>query len=340
MPHWSTRLWRMLCVAELGCADMGADGTIGDVGEFSLIDRLTSGLASNAHVIVGPGDDTAVVNAPDGRTLVTVDILVEGRHFRRDWSTPVDIGRKAAAASLADIAAMGGTTTALVVAFAAPADLPASWAMQCMSGLAEEAALAGASIVGGDVSASDAIVISVTALGDLAGKSPVLRSGAKAGDRIALAGRVGWSAAGLAVLTRGFRSPRVLVNAHRFPEPPYAAGPLAAKAGATSMIDVSDGLIADARHIAESSDVVLSLSSATLEIPEEIRATAAAYNVDPRLWLLTGGEDHALLATFSGKKKLPVGFVEIGTVEATGDEGPGVVVDGIRDNSRGGHRHF
>ncbi len=334
------RWWPMHSVVARGCAEMGADGTIGEVGEFGLIDRLTAGLTSNAHVIVGPGDDTAIVSAPDGRTLVTVDVLVEGKHFRRDWSTAVDIGRKAAAASLADIAAMGATATALVVSFAAPADLPASWALQCMSGLAEEAALVGASIVGGDISAADSIVISVTALGDLAQAKPVLRSGAKPGDRIALAGRVGWSAAGLAVLSRGFRSPRILVNAHRFPEPPYSCGPLAAKAGATSMIDVSDGLIADARHIAEASTVVMNLSSAALEIPEEIRATAAAYNVDPRLWLLTGGEDHALLATFSGRKKLPAGFIEIGLVDAVGDDGPGVVVDGVRDNSRGGHRHF
>lgn len=319
---------------------MAADGTLGEVGEFGLIDRLTSGLTANAHVIVGPGDDTAIVSAPDGRTLVTVDILVEGRHFRRDWSTPVDIGRKAAAASLADIAAMGGTATALVIAFAAPADLPAAWAMQCMSGMSEEAALVGASIVGGDISAADSIVISVTALGDLAEAKPVLRSGAKPGDRIAVAGRVGWSAAGLAVLSRGFRSPRVLVNAHRFPEPPYAAGPLAAKSGATAMIDVSDGLIADARHVAEASGVVMSLTSTSLEVPEEMRATAAAYNVDPRLWLLTGGEDHALLATFGGRRKIPEGFTQIGVVEAVGDEGPGVVVDGVRDTSRGGHRHF
>ena len=319
---------------------MAADGTLGEVGEFVLIDRLTSGLTANDHVILGPGDDTAIVSAPDGRTLVTVDILIEGRHFRRDWSTPVDIGRKAAAASLADIAAMGGTATALVIAFAAPAELPAAWAMQCMSGMSEEAALVGASIVGGDISAADSIVISVTALGDLAEAKPVLRSGAKPGDRIAVAGRVGWSAAGLAVLSRGFRSPRVLVNAHRFPEPPYAAGPLAAKSGATAMIDVSDGLIADARHVAEASGVVMSLTSTSLEVPEEIRATAAAYNVDPRLWLLTGGEDHALLATFGGRRKIPEGFAQIGVVEAVGDEGPGVVIDGVRDTSRGGHRHF
>jgi thiamine-monophosphate kinase len=168
----------MRCVAEPGYAEVATDGTIGELGEFDLIDRLTQGLSANKHVILGPGDDTAIVSAPDGRTLVTVDILVEDRHFRRDWSTPVDIGRKAAAASLADIAAMGGVATSLVVAFAAPADLPASWAVQCMSGLAEEAALVGASIVGGDISAADSIVISVTALGDLRESTPVLRAGA------------------------------------------------------------------------------------------------------------------------------------------------------------------
>ena len=169
----------MPCAAEMGFADMATDATIGDVGEFGLIERLTKGLASNSHVVVGPGDDTAVITSPDGRTLVSVDMLVEGRHFRRDWSTPVDIGRKAAAASLADIAAMGGVATALVVAFAAPADLPAAWAMQFMGGLAEESAIVGASIVGGDISAADSIVISVTALGILAVAAPVLRSGAK-----------------------------------------------------------------------------------------------------------------------------------------------------------------
>lgn len=315
---------------------MSADGTIGQLGEFGLIDRLVSSIRESPEVVIGPGDDTALVKASALGVLITVDILIEGRHFKQDWSTPVDIGRKAVAASLADIAAMGGTATALVVGFAAPADLPSSWAMQCMSGMVEEAALVGAAIVGGDISASDSIVISVTAIGNPPAK-PVLRSGAKPGDRIALAGRVGWAAAGLAILSRGFRAPRVLVNAHRFPEPPYAAGPAAAKAGATSMIDVSDGLIADARHIAEASGVVMSLRSDALEVPEEMAAAAAANNVDPRLWLLTGGEDHALLATFSGTKKLPAGFAQIGVVE----EGePGVLVDGVRDSSRGGHRHF
>ncbi len=260
-------------------------------------------------VLVGPGDDTAVVTAPDGRVAITCDLLVEGRHFRRDWSTPIDIGRRAAAASLADVAAMGGVTTSLVVGFGAPGDLPAAWAVSCAAGIREEAALVGAHLVGGDVVESPQVVISVTALGDLQGRAPVLRSGAQPGDVVAIVGRIGWAAAGLALLSRGFRSPKVLVDAHRFPQPPYAAGPLAAESGATSMIDVSDGLVADAAHVAEASGVTIEIDTADWEIPEPMQAAASAYNVDPREWMLTGGDDHALLATFPASAALPPGFV-------------------------------
>lgn len=310
-------------------------GSLQDVGEFGLIARVVSDL-DDERVIVGPGDDAAVVAAADGRVVVTCDMLVEGRHFRRDWATPIDIGRKAAAASLADVAAMGAGPSSLVVAFGAPGDLPAAWAVSCCAAMAEEAALAGAVVVGGDVVEAPQVVISVTALGDLVG-SPVLRSGAKPGDVVAVAGRLGWSAAGLALLSRGFRSPKVLVDAHRFPQPPYAAGPAAAAAGATSMIDVSDGLIADARHIAEASAVVLQIDSTGWEIPEPMQAAAAAYNTDPKTWMLTGGEDHALLATFPANAKLPDGFEAIGQVEE-GDAA--VVVDGELRTDAGGHRHF
>lgn len=311
-------------------------GTLHDVGEFGLIDRLTSGLADDARVLVGPGDDTAVLAAADGRVAVTVDMLVEGRHFRRDWSTPIDIGRKAAAASLADIAAMGAVPTGLVVGFGAPADLPAAWAVSCGAGLREEAALAGAVLVGGDVVEAPQVVISVTALGDLQGRPGVLRSGARPGDVVAVAGRLGWSAAGLALLSRGFRSPKVLVDAHRFPQPDYAAGPAAAAAGATSMIDISDGLIADAGHVALASGVTMSLTTDGWEVPEPLQAASAAYNVDPLEWMLTGGEDHALLATFPPGASVPASFRVIGEVLA-GE--PLVTVNG-EARADGGHRHF
>ncbi len=313
-------------------------GTVQDIGEFGLIDRITAGALSGGEqgVIVGPGDDTAVVAAPDGRVAVTCDMLVEGRHFRRDWSTPVDVGRRAAAASLADIAAMGGVATSLVVGFGAPGDLPAAWAVSCTAGLREEAGLVGAHLVGGDVVEAPQVVISVTALGDLEGRDPVLRSGAQPGDVVAIAGRFGWAAAGLALLSRGFRSPKVLVDAHRYPQPDYAAGPRAAEAGATSMIDVSDGLIADALHVARASGVTIEIDTDDWEIPEPMQAAASAYNVDAREWMLTGGDDHALLATFPADAALPDGFLVIGFVSA-GE--PVVTVDGT-PREDGGHQHF
>ena len=319
---------------------MSDSGTLTDVGEFGLIDRITDGLPDHPLVIVGPGDDAAIVKTESGSVVISTDVMVEGRHFRKDWSTPIDIGRKAAAASLADIAAMGAVPTGVVVAFAAPADLPAAWALSCTAGLRAEIEGAGAALIGGDVTSADAIMITVTAIGDLQGRGPVLRSGAKAGDTIAIAGRIGWAAAGLAVLSRGFRSPKKLVDAHRCPVPPYQAGPEAARSGATAMIDVSDGLIADARHIATASQVVLAIDSSLIDVPDEIAAAASAYNLDPREWLLTGGDDHALLATIKKGNPVPSGFVAIGVVEPAGDKGAGVTVDGHFVTIAGGHLHF
>ena len=314
-------------------------GTVEDIGEFGLIDRLTAGFAGNGTVIVGPGDDTAVVTADDGRVAITCDMLVEGVHFRRDWSTAIDVGRKAAAACLADIAAMGARTTSLVVGFGTPGDLPAAWAVGCTAGIREEAALVGAAVVGGDVVQAPQVVISVTAIGDLEGRDAVLRSGAQAGDVLAISGRHGWSAAGLALLSRGFRSPKALVDAHRFPQPDYAAGVRAAVAGATSMIDVSDGLVADAMHVAVASGVDIDIDTEGWEVPEPMQAAAAAYNVDAHEWMLTGGEDHALLATFPAGSPLPDGFRLTGTVRPADGE-PGVSVNGVRRHDAGGHRHF
>lgn len=315
-------------------------GTLQDIGEFGLIGRITADLMDpDPSILVGPGDDTAVVTAPDGRVAVTCDMLIEGVHFRQDWSTPIDIGRKAAAASLADVAAMGGRATSLVVGFGAPGSLPAAWATACVAGMREEAALVGASLVGGDVVSAPAVVISVTALGDLEGRAPILRSGARPGDVIAVAGRFGWSAGGLALLTRGFRSPKALVAAHLYPQPDYAAGIRAAQSGATSMIDVSDGLVADARHLAEASGVDIDIETSGWQVPQVMQDAAAAYNVDPREWMLAGGEDHALLATFPAGTSLPDGFLATGRVLGT-SEAPTVTVDGAVRTGPAGHQHF
>src|SRR3954453_22697339 len=212
------------------------------VGEFGVIARVLAQAGSARAADVGAGEDAAVLRAPDARVVATTDVLVEGRHFRRDWSSAEDVGHKAAAANLADVAAMGGVARARLVGVACPADTPTRWLEGVATGLAEECAPLGAAVVDGDTVASapdsEGIVLSVTALGDLAGRAPVLRSGARPGDVVAFAGRLGWSACGLAALRRGFKSPAAAVDAHRRPPPPYAAGPAAAAAGATAMCDV------------------------------------------------------------------------------------------------------
>jgi thiamine-monophosphate kinase len=312
-----------------------ADATLADAGEFGLISVLTGRFGQDAHVYVGPGDDAAVLRTPKGHVVVSTDLLVEGRHFRREWAQAADIGRKAAAANLSDINAMGGTAHSLTVGLAAPPELPAKWALDLADGIAEEAALVGASIVGGDLTRADEVVVAITVMGTCE-VSPVLRSGAKPGDTVALAGRQGWAAAGLAVLARGFRSPRVLVEAYQRPQPPYAAGLAAARAGATAMIDVSDGLVADAGHIAADSDVALDIERSSFELAEPMQAVGSALGVDPMQFVLGGGDDHAILATFPAATDLPEGFTRIGTV----GEGEGVTVDGSAYDGPTGWSHF
>jgi thiamine-monophosphate kinase len=309
--------------------------TLGALGEFGLIAQVTRERTQPASTLLGPGDDAAVVAASDGRVVATTDVLVEGVHFRLDWSTPEQIGRKAAAANLADIAAMGAVPTALLVGLAAPADIPVTTLSALADGLWAEADGVGAGLVGGDVVAAAELVLAVTALGSLEGRSPVTRAGARPGDVVALAGRVGWAAAGLAVLQRGFRSPGAVVAAHRVPEPPYAAGPQAARAGATSMIDISDGLLADLGHVAAASGVVIELRIP--DVPPRLAELGGALGIDPLSWLLTGGEDHALVATFPPDVVPPAAFAVIGAVRA-GD--PAVLVAGKPYDGEPGWTHF
>lgn len=308
--------------------------TVADVGEFELIDALTPLFAQGEQVLVGPGDDAAVLRIRHGHVVVSTDLMVEGRHFRRDWASAEDVGHRAAAQNLSDINAMGGRAASLTVGLAAPGDLPAQWALDFARGFADECALVGASVVGGDLTSADQVVIAVTVLGGCT-VSPVLRGGANPGDVLALTGRQGWAAGGLAVLGRGFRSPRVLVEAYRRPEPPYAAGPMAAEAGATAMIDVSDGLLAEARHLAEASGVAIDVRRDAFEIPEPLVAVGSALGADPLGFILGGGDDHALLATFP-EGAVPDGWQVVGEVT----EGSGVTVDGGDYDGPTGWTHF
>jgi thiamine-monophosphate kinase len=317
--------------------DLSQDAqTVSQVGEFGLIQRVVSGRENSPGTLLGPGDDAAVLAAPDGRVVATTDVLVENVHFRFDWSSPNQVGRKAIAVSLSDIAAMGAAPTGLLVGLGCPPDLATSVVDELAAGMWEEARKVGVGLVGGDVVSAAALTISVTALGDLQGRGPVTRAGARPGDVLAVTGRLGWAAAGLAVLGRGFRSPVAVVGAQRVPEPPYAAGPEAAAAGATSMVDTSDGLLADVGHIAEASQVAIDIRTDWLEIPQRLTEVASALGADARHWVLTGGEDQALAATFPAAQALPDGWRAIGSVA----EGHGVTVDGAEYEGSGGWEHW
>lgn len=317
----------------------GDSRTIGDLGEFGLIRQITRWLQMPPPVSVGPGDDGAVFLI-NGSAVACVDILIEGVHFRRDWSSPADVGHKAVAVNVADLEAMGATPVAMVIALGAPADLEYGWVKEFMTGVREESELAGIALVGGDMSNARDITVSVTAIGETAGRAPVLRSGARVGQIVAVNGRLGWAAAGLAALARGFRSPRAAVDAARVPKVPYGAGRQAADAGATGMIDISDGLIADLGHIADASAVTIELESARFTIAGPVQAVAAALNKDPLEFVLTGGEDHALAATFD-PGKVPAEWEVVGrVVEADPEHGPQVMVDGKAWQGEGGWTHF
>jgi thiamine-monophosphate kinase len=334
-------------------------GTLAELGEFGLIAQLAARLPAAERATVGIGDDSAVLATPAGNVVAAVDFLLEGRHFRRDWSAPFDVGVKAAARSLADIAAMGAAPTALLVALAAPGSLAASWPLDFAAGLAAECERAGAGVVGGDTARAESVIVSVTALGELpAGSAAVLRSGARPGDIVAIAGTPGHSAAGLALLTAGLAGHPELVAAHLRPAPPYDAGPEAARYGATAMIDTSDGLLADLGHVADASGVAIDVQAGALDLGgllEESARLISSTGPPPArgglaaAWALTGGEDHALAATFPPGTALPARWHVIGTVAAggtggkgggTGGKGGGVSVDGAPYRGTAGWEHF
>jgi thiamine-monophosphate kinase len=312
--------------------------SVADDGEFGLIQRITSRLPTSHGVLLGPGDDAAVVAAPDGRVVATTDLMVEGRHFRRDWSSGYDVGRKAAAANLADVVAMGARPTALLVGLAAPAGLDLTWVDALTDGLRDECALVGASVAGGDIVQSEVLTIAVTALGDLEGRPPVVRGGARPGDLVMLLGRPGRAAAGLALLLAG-QPGGELVAAHRHPTVEYdAALDLVRRGRVTAMIDVSDGLLADLGHVARASGVRIELTAARLPADAAIDAAALELGLDGFDWMATGGDDHCFAMTVApdGPELTAIGSV----LAPPGGHDPGVVVTDRAQPATGGHEHF
>ncbi len=325
--------------------------TVGLLSEEELLRKIRPLLPVGNHTIVGSGDDCAVVAAPGGSFVVTTDVLVSQQHFREEWSTGFQVGARAAAQNLADIAAMGAEPTALLVSLVLPEHLPVEWLLDLANGLGAEVAPTGAGIVGGDIVRGEQLSVAVTATGYCVG-APIERSGAKPGDTVAVAGTLGLSAAGLAALASGRVGGKLLgaevpspftecVQIYRQPEPPLAAGPLAATLGATAMMDVSDGLVRDAGRIAEASGVTIELGSDLLRADlTALEPAGRALGVDPLEWVLYGGEDHSLLVTFPPRTLVTAPFRAVGVVGKVTPTAPRGLVRLDGTPVAGGWDHF
>jgi thiamine-monophosphate kinase len=332
--------------------------TVSGLSESGLLERifprLHAGSAANT-LLLGPGDDAAIVAAPDGRAVLSIDTQVADQDFRLEWNngyrtSGFDVGWKAAAQNLSDINAMGARATSLVVSLTMPPETLVSWVEDFADGLTAGIRELGApdcAVAGGDLGRGRELAVSVAILGTLDGHAPVLRSGARPGDTLALAGTVGRAAAGLALLESHrpvgtlTKEQRALLDTQCRPEPPLAAGPAARDAGATAMMDISDGLVRDGNRMAAASHAVLNLDAPALKaLAEPLRAAADLLGTDPLAWVLGGGEDHGLLATFPPGIQLPPGFTAIGSVEAPAPlDSTGVTIAG-RPADTVGWDHF
>jgi thiamine-monophosphate kinase len=319
----------------VGMSDSSAplDRTLGEIGENAALDWVLPLLPAGDSVVVGPGDDSALVTLPESEVLISTDMMMQGTDFRFDWSRPADVGFKAIASNAADIAAMGGVVVGYQLAVAASASTPLRMLVGLAEGCAEGIAefTPGAGVLGGDLSRSEVFTITVTVLGSLRGRRPVLRSGATPGDVVCVAGELGLSHRGLRLLLAagddeleiaGLVRSDTAVAHHLRPRPPIALGPQAAKAGATAMMDISDGLVLDAFRMAKASGVRVELAS------------DAGLDDDA----LAGGEDHGLLATFPPSVTPPDGFRPVGVI---GKGEPGVFLGGQElDATAGGWDPF
>ena len=284
--------------------------------ESEVIALLAQVFASNnPNLEVGIGDDAAVIRTAN-RTVITTDMAVEGVHFRLEWSSAFEIGRKITAANLADVFSMGAKPTFLVVAVSLTGNEDLEWIKNLAKGIAFEAHLVGAAVVGGDLAKGAAVTIAITALGEVA--DPILRSGAKVGDQIYLSNLSGWSRAGLAILEKGLpiesESAKRAVAAFRAPTLNYAYAVNLAQA--TAMSDVSDSLMTQAEQMAAASSAQFNLDFNLFQAAAdfvELRALSEEIDVSIADLILGGGEDHVFLATGEDLPGLLVGNVSAGS---------------------------
>ena len=289
--------------------------TLAEVGEHAAINVIIAHAPSSRN-----GDDAAVLGhaAPNSRTVVTTDLLVENRHFSLDWSTPAEIGRKAITQNFADVEAMGARPVAALLGLSVPSYTRLGFVSDLARGIAQRVGDYGAELVGGDITDGEAIVISVTAIGQLGGSIPALTlNAARPGQILIASGEIGASAAGLALLQRFGRHgvPKEfmpLVQSHCATKIPPGRGFVARTAGVTAMTDNSDGLIHDLQTMARRSGVTIDVRSESITPTPLMRKAAELLAADPWEWVLSGGEDHTLVATTNGAP--PVGFRRIGMI--------------------------
>lgn len=293
------------------------------MGEFELIDKIKSSF-SVPDGMTGIGDDCAVIPQKDGKdTLVSTDMLVEDIHFLADDISPADLGWKSAAVNISDIAAMGGRPVSTYLSIALPRSIGQEWVMRFIEGYRSISEMFGVTLLGGDTCSSpDKLCISVTVLGECAHGGAILRSGAKPGDSICVTGTLGDSAAGLKAILEGRRRDDLvarLIDAHYHPVPEVEAGLSLASTGiVSSMIDISDGVASDIRHIMEESGVGAKIHTERIPLSEELQKVCSLFGWDPISLALEGGEDYHLLFTCPSGSELPVKHTVIGEITDTG----------------------
>lgn len=297
------------------------------MGEFELLARIRERLPANGpRIHLGSGDDAAV-SVPGGATATSVDALVDGVHFRRQLASPAQIGHKALATALSDLAAMGAESGEAYVVLGLPPDFSEEECIEMLDGMIALAAGTGTDLVGGDLSRAKELFLAITVVGHSSDPAALVqRAGAQPGDALVLTGEIGGAAAGLELLdnpelasdfvlkgaaggTKAKPALKVLVERQLEPSPRLAAGRALAAAGATAMIDLSDGLGADAGHLARSSGVKLEIDAGAVPLSEGARALSEAAGREP--WhLLSGGEDYELLASIPpGRLEEAIGAV-------------------------------
>ena len=305
--------------------------------EATLIARLRElfNTSFQSGVELGIGDDAAVLAASNNKLVATVDMAVEGIHFRRDWSSPFQIGAKLTTANLADIFAMGAVPKYLLVAAAISQVNNSEVITELAKGIRSVADNFKVTVIGGDLSKSESMSLSITALGELSGK-PILRSGAQVGDLLYLSSLPGLSAAGLAILNRGLDRPRYVVDAHLNPK---LVAPDKLIKVATSMCDISDGLVTDAGNITKASGVAINLNKELITSTPNFKDLAELANElgeDVFDWILTGGEDHFFLATVNPSNASEELGIRVGVVTTGGGE---ISLDGAVIK-KSGYQHF